>query len=794
MLKHQLLIAIRNLRRHKASFIINLVGLSTGLACAILIFLWVNDELHFDAFHANDKNLYQVMELSTENNAKVVHEATQGLLADAMAKDLPEVQAATSIMSLQKEGFLFNVKTPEKTIKKAGIFASNNFFSVFSFPLLQGNPQQVLAGKNNVVISQSLAKDLFGNANAAIGKSVEWELAGMIKRQALVSGVFENTPANSSLQFDFVLTHEMLLSDVWPNGQNWYNEGPQTYVLLKPGTNSTAFNSKIAAYIKHYNPDTQFSLFTRKFSSGYLYGKYENGVQAGGRIGYVRMFIIIALFILFIACINFMNLSTARASRRMKEVGIKKAVGSSRKQLVLQFLGEALLMSFIALLIALLMVVLLLPVFNNITGKQIVFAINAQWILMLIAATAVTGLVSGSYPAFYLSGFKAVAVLKGKIKTATGELLARKGLVVFQFAVSLVLIVSVLVIHRQVNYIQNKDLGYSKNGVIQFDKEGTVATNTTAFLQELKKQPGVVDASAASQSAVQSTNNSTTYGIEWPGKDPNNLVNFIVRNVDYDLTETLGIQMKEGRSFSAQYGADSTKLVFNEAAIKAMGLKNPVGTKVRMWQKDMEIIGVMKDFHVASLYDQIAPMVFRYDPSRTTLIIAKLQPGTEKATLDHLQQFYKSYNPGYVLNYTFLDTAYQAQYVTEQRVAALSDYFAALAILISCLGLFGLAAFNAEARTKEIGIRKVLGASVTTVMYILSKDFIKLIILAMLLAFPMAWWAMNKWLNGFAYKIPLSISVFAVALVAVCVITMIIVGYQAAKAAVTNPVKSLRSE
>jgi len=793
MLKHYILISIRSLKRHKGSFFINLIGLSTGIACALLIYLWVNDEMHFDKFHAKDSQLYQVMELSNENNIKVVHDATQGLLADAMTKDLPEVELAISVMNLGNQGLSFNVKTPDKTLKAAGVFASNGFFNMFSYKLKHGNASQVLANRNDIVISETLAKNLFGT-DEVIGKSVEWEVPGVAKKQAKIAGVFEQLPSNNSLKFDFVLTHDLLINEVWTNGQHWWNEGPQTYLVLKNGTDVNRFNAKIKDFIKKYHKESQFTLFTRQYSDAYLYGKYENGVQAGGRIAYVKLFSIVALFILLIACINFMNLSTAKASTRVKEVGIKKSVGSSRKALIFQFLSEAVFMSLLSLVVASIMVVLFLPIFNTITGKDIILVADPKLILLIIGATLVTGILSGSYPAFYLSGFNPVSVLKGKIRNSIGELLVRKGLVVFQFIISLVLIVAVLVIQMQMEFVQKKNLGYDKDNVLQFDKEGTVAQNTTTFLEKIKKIPGVVNASAVSQSTVQSGNNNSTYGIEWPGKNAKDLVVFGVTNVDYNMIETLGIHLNEGRSFSRQFGADSTKLIFNEAAIKVMGLKKPIGTKVMMWGKEMEIVGIVKDFHFVSLYEPIAPMVFRYDPTRTMLIMVKIQAGNEKETIAKLSGFYKNYNPGYPFDYKFLDKSYQALYISEQRVSTLSKYFAGLAILISCLGLFGLATYNAEARTKEIGIRKVLGASVGNVVLMLSKDFFKLLIIAVVIAFPLAWWAMNNWLNGFAYKINIGATVFIVAFVTILLITLITVGYQAIKAALANPVKSLRTE
>lgn len=795
MLKHHLLIAFRNLQRHKGSFFINLVGLSTGLACAFLIYLWVVDEKSFDKFHQKDAQLFQVMELSKENGNTIVHKTTQGPLAAAMAKDLPEVETAIPVLSLYDEGFYAQVRNGQKAIRSAGIFTDKPFFTTFSFPLSIGNPGQVLNDKNNVVISEDMAKALFGSLEASIGRPVEWEIMGD-KKQATVSGVFAPLPANSSMKFDFVMTYDKLVSELVPGFQNWNNEGPQTYLVLKPGTDVEAFNKKVTNFIRNYNKETIFSLFVRPFSSAYLYGHYENGKQAGGRIDYVRLFSIVALFILLIACINFMNLSTARASRRLKEVGIKKVVGSSRTTLIFQFLSEAVLIALLSLAVACFLVVAFLPVFNSVTGKQLAIDVTPQLVGLLLGVTLITGLFSGSYPAFYLSGFNPISVLKGRIRNAVGELLARKGLVVFQFVISLVLIVAVLVVHQQVDFVQSKHLGYDRNNVVSIEKEGAIAANVDAFLGELRQTPGIDGASAVQQNIVQgrNTTGASTYGIEWPGKTEKDLVDFMVRAVDFDFVETLGIKVKEGRSFSPRFGDEGSKIIFNEAAIKVMGLKNPIGTTVKMWGVERQIIGVVKDFHLTTLHEKIEPMLLWYNPGATANIVARLENGKERDALKRVEALYKKFNPGYVFTYHFLDDQYRAQYVSEQRVSLLSQYFAGLAILISCLGLFGLAAFNAEIRTKEIGIRKVLGASVENVVLLLSKEFLRLILIAILIAFPLAWWALNVWLNGFAYHISISPWLFVIAGVAILLIALLTLGYQSIRAAVMNPAKSLRTE
>lgn len=792
MFGHNLLIAFRNLRRHRGAFIINLIGLSTGLACTLLIYLWVNDELSVDKFHKNDKELYQVMEISKENGNVIVHDATQGPLAEAMLKDLPEVAATVPLFLMDRVGLTVPLKSGEKAIKSAGLFAGKDFFNVFSFPLMEGKPGEVLREKHSVVLSEKMAAALFGSSAAAVGKTVDWEILGN-KQRSIVSGVFKN-PRDNSMKFEFALTYDLLYNDLVPNFQKWWNEGPLTYVLLKKSTDAASFNAKIENFLKNYDKDAMFTIFVRQYSSGYLYGTYANGKPAGGRIEYVKLFSIVAVFILLIACINFMNLSTAKASRRLKEVGVKKAIGSTRMTLIFQFLSEAIFMSLLSLLVACVLVTIVLPVFNSVTGKDISLTFDPGLVAAALGIALVTGIVSGSYPAFYMSGFSVVSVFKGKMNASVSELLARKGLVVFQFMTSLVLIISVIVVYQQIQYVQSKNIGYNKQDLIHFDREGALIENGEAFVAELNKFPGVESAAMMQQSIFQNEMGSSTYGIDWPGKDDREVINFAIRSVDYGLIETMGIKLKEGRSFSKDFGGEETKVVFNEAAIRAMGLKDPVGTKVKLWGNPVTIIGVMKDFHVSSFHEPIQPLVYVFGPQRTSTVMVRLKPGNQKATIEKIGGLYKKFNPGFPFQYQFLDEDYQAQYVAEQRVSVLSRYFAGLAIIISCLGLLGLAAFNAEVRAKEIGIRKVLGAGPGSVMLLLSKDFIRLIIISMLIAFPLAWWMMNIWLNGFAYRVRVEGWVFVLAGAAMIILAGVTVGYQSLKTALMKPVNSLRNE
>lgn len=793
MLKHILTIAFRSIKKHKSSFAINLTGLSTGLAFAFLLYLWVQDERGIDKFHANDDRLYQVMEKSTENGIIRIQDHTQGPLSEAMEKDLPEVENAVTVMNLSKEGMDITMKNGEKTFKSAGIFSGEAFFKVFTFPLIYGNAATILKEKNNIAISEDLAGKLFGAADAALGKTLEWNAFGK-NHLSSVTGVFKNVSASSTLKFDVVFTKRKLLEDLWQNGLQWWNTGPETYVLLKEGVNLTAFNKKIERYIDKYDKDNHFSLFVRKYSDAYLYGKYEEGKQAGGRITNVRLFSVIAVLLLIIASINFMNLSTAKVSGRLKEIGIKKTVGSSRRSLVFQFLGESLFVTALSTVVALVLVALLIPQFNFITGKQLSFHFSASQVSALFLIALITGILSGSYPAFYLSGFKPLETLKGKLQGKVGELFVRKGLVIFQFIISLVLIVSVFIVYRQIEFAHTKPIGYAKENVVYFDMEGKIFENKKNFFDELGRVPGVVQAGGINQSLIREDGGSSTYGVEWPGKIENKNIDFMVRAVDENLVRTLGMQIKEGKSFSDSLGSNDSYLLLNETAVKIMGLKDPVGTKVKLWGKEKMILGVMKDFHTASVHQPISPLIFKCTPDDVSMAMVRIEAGSERKTLDNLTAFYSQVNPGYALNLSFLDETFHAQYLTEERTLTLAKYFAWLTILISCLGLFGLAAFDTERRTKEIGIRKVLGANTNSLIALLSKDFLKLVAIAIIFASPLAYYLMNKWLQDFAYRVDISWWIFIVAGALALFIALITVSFQAIKAAIANPVKSLRTE
>jgi putative ABC transport system permease protein len=785
MIKHHLLLIYRNFLRSKGYFGINLAGLATGLACTLLIYLWVRDEFRMNKFHEKDERLFEVMEHQQYADEIMTTTSTPGILAETLKEEFPEVEYAATTTWINA----YTLSIKDHSVKANGYHVGSDYFNIFSFKLTQGTPDLVLKDKFGMVISKDLAVRLFGTDENAIGKAVELQH----QKTFHVTGVFEGTPSNSSFQYDFVMSFEEFKDDnKWV--LEWGNNGPATYVVLRKDADANAFSDKIKNYIKSKDKDSRTILFLQKFSERYLYGSFENGKPSGGRIGYVNLFSIIAVFILIIACINFMNLSTARASKKAKEVGIKKSIGAQRRSLIFQYISESLITALLSLFIATLVVWIFLPQFNVITGKKITLDLNdTQLLLWLFSVTIFTGLLAGSYPALYLSGFKPASVLKGEVKGSLGELWARKGLVVFQFCLSVILIVSVLVIYKQIGYVQTKNLGYKKDNLIQFPIEGKVEKTKETFINEIKRIPGVINASTIGHSLIGRNNN--TSGLEWEGKSPEDVILFENIGTNYGLLETLGVELKEGRFYQEGNAADTNKIIFNEAAIRVMNMDEPIGKKIKLWEQyDLEIVGVVKDFHFQSLHEAVTPLFFRLNPRNTWNVMVRLEGGKEKETLDRLSAFYKNYNPGFNLEYKFQDDEYARQYEAEQRVATLSGYFASIAIIISCLGLFGLAAFTAERRLKEIGIRKALGSSSTNIVMLLSGDFTKMVLLSILIGLPVAYWFLDKWLQRFAFHIDLELWYFVAAGLVALFISWITVASQAIKAATINPVKCLRTE
>jgi len=804
MLRNYFKIAWRNLVKDRQFTFLNLIGLSTGIACAVGIWLWANDELHVDKFNAKDSQLFQVLRNSQTPNGIMTDEHTPGLLATSVAGEMPEVEYATAVVPVSwfdKKGF---ISRKDQHITANGQFAGRDYFKIFSYRLIAGDKDQILQDKHAIVISKELALKLFNTTDHVVGKYVEWnqkDYDGLY----FISGIFEKPPEHATAQFDIVFNYDLFLEKN-AKLQKWGNNDPSTYVVLKKGTDLVNFNHKITSLIIGKRGNSKVTLFIQQFSDTYLHNHYENGAPVGGRAEYVKLFSIIAIFILIIACINFMNLATAKAAARMKEVGIKKILGASRTSLIFQYLGESFLLTFLAVVAAIGLVILLLPQFNQITGKQLSIQPDAGFILALSGITLLTGIMSGSYPALYLSGFKPAAILKSRVKTAVGEVFVRKGLVLVQFTLSTIFIVSVLVVYRQMHLIQTKNLGYNRDNILYFEKGGVISDNKEDYapggkyeadlenyLQGVKNIPGVINAANFRHNITN--RNGGTYDLSWAGKAPDTRIDFTDLAVGYDFIETAGISLKQGRTFSRSYGNEKSTIIFNEAAIEVMGLKEPIGKTVHLGSEDRVIIGVVKNFNFQSLHENIKPCFFDFTMSQgASKIMVKIQSGKEAETIARLEKFYKNYDMGQPFEYRFLDDDYQALYSSEKRVAALSKYFAGIAIIISCLGLFGLAAFTAQKRQREIGIRKVVGATVNNIVLLLSKDFLQLVLIATLIAFSLSWWAMNQWLNAFAYRIHIGADIFIIAGISIFLITLLAVSFQSVKAALINPVKSLRSE
>lgn len=784
----------RSIIRDKQFSLLNITGLSIGLACALLLFLWVNDERSMDTFNENNDRLYQVLRTNIEGDGSPdVSEHTSGIMASSMKKELPEIEYSVPVVSEPERGL---IGLENKMIKVSPRYAGNEFFNVFSYPLIAGDKVTSLDDPGNVLLSEKVAIALF-NSTDVVGKPVRWNTGDEVSGTYRVSGVFK-IPSNASDQFDVIFSFENYFNTFAKKYglDQWNSNNPATYIVLREGTNVSEFNTKIANYtrdklLEAYGPDIlkwEGPVFLQKFSDTYLYNQYENGKIAGGRIGYVRLFTIIAIIILVIASINFMNLATAKATATIRQSGIRKLVGATRSSLILQHIGESTFLAFLALLIALLIVFALMPQFRIITGKDLHLTFNTSTIASLIGITLATGLLSGSYPAIYLTSFKPSSVLKNFIQLPGGQSTFRKALVVFQFTLSIVFIVAVIVVYRQMQLVQEKNLGFEKHNVISFTTEGRLKDEMPSFLAGLRKIPGVINASGMDGDFTGM--HSGGGGIDWEGKSVD--IEFDGDYVNTQWLETFNIPVVQGRAFV--HGTDSTNAVlFNETAIRMMGLKDPIGKKVTMWGIPCYIVGVMKDFHYESLYHRPGPYFVRYQPSNSN-VVARLEAGGIPATLERIKTAYERFNNGVAFDYKFLDDDFNRLYASEQRASVLSGYFASLAVFISCLGLFGLAAFTAQKKQKEIGVRKVLGASVRNIMLMLSGSFVKLVLLALLIAFPVAWWMMNEWLMDFQYRIRFGADIFVYAAIATLLITLITISFQAVKASLANPVKSLRTE
>jgi putative ABC transport system permease protein len=789
MFKNYLTVAIRNLWKNKTFSGINLLGLALGMACSLLILLWVLDERSIDAFHVNKEKLFTIYERQYYDGKIEGEYGTPGVLADELKRVMPEVQYACGYAWNNKSTF----SVGDKILKQEGNFAGADFFKMFSYKLLQGTPQSALATPASMAISRKMAQDFFGSPQAAIGKTIRYEN----KKDFTVTTVFENRPESSSQKFDFLINWKTWLDEnEW--AKDWGNNGPYTFIMLRPDADPAKVEAKLTKFLDNYNKDQSASfriqLSMQRFDQMYLHANFKDGKITGGRIEYVRLFSIVAVFILLIACINFMNLTTARSVKRAREIGVRKVVGAARPALIRQFIGEAVLLSFIAMVISLLLVTTLLPLFNGITTKKINLPYNSITFWMsLMALALITGFISGSYPALFLSAFKPVVVLKGMFRFSAGAAWFRKGLVVFQFTLSILLIIGTIIISQQVEYVQNTNLGYDRENFVYVPLEGDLTKNYAVFKERALRLPGVQLVTRLTESPTQIENG--TGGVDWDGKDPNVKPMFSQAAVGYDFVKTLKLKLIDGRDFSNNFATDTVGYLVNEAALKKIGYKDPVGKRLTFWRKKGTIIGVLKDFHINSLHTPINPLILRFgEKEGYGNALVRTEAGKTRLALEGLKKLCKELNPAFPFTYQFSDEEYQKLYRSEEVIRRLSRYFAFLGIFISCLGLLGLAMFTAEQKTKEFGIRKVLGAPVLSLFTLLSKDFLLLVSIAFVIASPLAWWAMDNWLQNFVYRTPISIWVFLLAGIMALVIALFTVSFQAIKAAIANPVTALRSE
>ena len=775
MLRNYFKIASRNLIRHKVYSLINVVGLAVGMACAVLIMLWVNYELSYDEFHKNAGRLYRVAFTNAQKDFYGYYEP--GPLANYLKDNFPEVEQSTSYSAMS-----WKVSHDVRGFFCKGSLVDSSFFRMFTFPLEEGNPESVLAGPASIVISRSLAQKLFGHSDPVGQPLTLNDKPGMV-----VTGVFSDVPSTSQMQFDFVIP--------FSNGPEytrmWDRKSTQTYVLLRADASPDTMNKKISGVMDTFNPTWKNILFLFPMTKSHL---YEPG--GGGPIVYVYIFSAFGFLILVVACINFMNLSTARSEKRLKEIGIKKTVGSSRMELARQFMTESMLLSFVSLLIAVVLVELSLPALNDMLGTRIAMTLAGRILPVLLGIAVVTGLLAGSYPAIYLSSFSPMTALSGKV-SRTGEhhsSLVRNALVVAQFSFSVFMITCILFIGRQLRFMQAKDLGFNKNQVLMISTRGALLQNVSRVKDELLKYPFV---QSASVSATDFTGfeGAGTGPIDWEGKATSRPLEVGFNFVDEDFAETFQVKMEQGRFFSKQYPSDmSEAFVVNEEAAKEMGITDPPGRNLTTWfGRKGRIVGVIHDFNTQSLREEMAPIVLV--PTRAAnYLCVRLSTTQLSAAMKSVEKTVRSIVPDDPFEYRFLDDVVDNQYKTEQRTDNLAAVVALMSIFLSCLGLFGLASYKAERRTKEIGIRKVLGASIGGVLALLTMDFIRWILIANLVAWPAAWYVVSKWLQGFAYRVPMSWSVFVLAGGLTILIAFATVSWQVIRAATANPIRALRYE
>ncbi len=787
MLKNFLKVAFRNFRKNKGFSFINITGLAIGMASAILILLWIYNEVSYENFHVNKDRIYEAWNQAEFSGKTHSWNTTPMPLGAAMQRDFPEVEHVSRVN--WANNFLFSVG--DKRLMESGNIVDSSFLQLFTFPLLQGDASRALIEPFSIVITQSLAKSLFGDEDA-LGKTVRIDNKDVFK----VTGILKELPINSRFSFKWLIPWSYLRYREWDNS-SWSSNSTRTYVMLKPAAKLASIAPKMKVIKERYDSSAKhWEMFLYPLSRWRLYSHFEGTVEDGGRIEFVRLFGIVAGFILLIACINFMNLSTARSEKRAKEVGIRKVVGARRQSLIGQFMGESVLLALMAGILAVGIVQLSLGGFNQLTQKHLVVEYGNGWFwLTWLGFILLTGVLAGSYPAFFLSGFKPVTVLKGTFKKAHALVAPRKVLVVIQFSFAIILIICTLIVKQQINHAQDREVGYNKANLIYHKLTGDIGKNYELVKNELLSSGVAVSVCKTNSPLTQI--NSDSWGFEWEGRPADDKTDFMMVSEDQSLIATTGLQLVAGRDFDLKaYPTDSTGMILNEAAVKAMHFTHPIGQIIRYGDIPYRVVGVVKDFVMHSPYSPISPMIIQGAKSNwfDVINIRFSDKNTTAKNLALAEGIFKKYNPQYPFEYSFVDEEYSHKFDEEKRTGALAAVFAGLTIFISCLGLFGLATYMAENRIKEIGVRKVLGASVSGLVGLLSADFLKLVMISFLVAVPIAWWAMHKWLEGYTYRVTIQWWVFVGTGILSAGIALLTVSYQAVRAAMANPVRSLRSE
>ena len=786
MLHNFFKIAIRNLYRNKGFSAINIFGLAMGMASALLILLWIQNQLTFDRWYTKTDRLYKIYSRDKIEGKPYAWENTSSLLAPVVKKDLAAVEDVARWRSIT-----FLASVGETHISNQGAFADSSFLRLFDFPVLKGDPAHALDAPKSIVLTQHMARALFGDKDP-IGKTVRIDS----NADFAVTAVLKDPPSNTSFNFNFILPwsfRQQLNAD----DKDWGNSSVWTFALLKPGATQTGFDDQIRNIVVDRSDRKETTqLFSQPVNRLYLYGRSENGQLVGDRIKVVRLFMVIAGFILLIACINFMNLSTARSERRAREVGIRKVVGALKSSLVAQFIGESILIAFLSFGLALFITQFALDPFNQLINKQLTIDYsNPRWWAFAIGFILFSGLLAGSYPAFYLSSFQPVKVLKGTFRKVNALVSSRKALVVLQFTFAIALIICTLVIRRQIEYAQNRDAGYDRHNLVYTFTQGDIPQHYQAIRNDLL---GSGAATSVSESYSPITQHwSDGWGYTWDGAgEEGKRIDFTYLGSDVDFTKTMGASLVAGRDIDVyNYPTDTMALLLNETAVKLMGIKTPIGLNIRRDGETMHVVGVIKDFILESPFTRIGPMMIQGPKQKFQIIHIKLNPARPlTADIDKTQQILRRYNPRYPPQLIFADADYANKFQDEQQISKLAGLFAGLTIFISCLGLFALATYMAENRIREIGVRKVLGASVSGITFMLAKDFVWLVLAAFVIAAPFAWFAMHQWLGGYDYRTDVGVGVFALSGSLALLIAIATVSYQSIRAALSNPAKSLRTE